>query len=170
MDVNGILSVFVKDKGIGKEQSICIEVFIGLSKDEIVCMKVEVEVNVDVDCQVCECIEKFNGVENLVFQMEKQLKEFGEKFFVDKKEVIEKVVVDLKVVCEVEDISVIDQYMEMLNVVWQVVSQEMYQVIQDVQVNGIGVEGVVGDVVGVNVGGKDVEDVIDVEYEEVEDK
>lgn len=67
MDVNGILMVVFKDKGIGKEQFICIEVFIGFFQEEIVCMKVEVEVNVDEDKKVKECIEKMNVVDNLVF-------------------------------------------------------------------------------------------------------
>lgn len=170
MDANGILSVSAKDKGTGKEQSIRIEASTGLSKDEIARMKAEAEANADADRQVRERIEKLNGAENLVFQTEKQLKEFGEKLPADKKEAIEKAAADLKAAREAEDISAIDQHMETLNAAWQAASQEMYQATQDAQANGAGAEGAAGGAAGANAGGKDAEDVTDVEYEEVEDK
>ena len=168
MDANGILSVSAKDKGTGKEQSIRIEASTGLSKDEIARMKAEAEANADADRQARERIDKLNAAENLVFQTDKQLSEFGDKLPADKKEAIEKAAADLKAAREAEDEAGIDQHMETLNAAWQAASQEMYQATQEAQANGAGPEGAAGgDAAG---GGNDAEDVTDVEYEEVEDK
>ena len=168
MDANGILSVSAKDKGTGKEQSIRIEASTGLSKDEIARMKAEAEANSDADRQARERIDKLNAAENLVFQTDKQLSEFGDKLPADKKEAIEKAAADLKAAREAEDEAGIDQHMETLNAAWQAASQEMYQATQEAQANGAGPEGAAGgDAAG---GGNDAEDVTDVEYEEVEDK
>ena len=167
MDANGILSVSAKDKGTGKEQSIRIEASTGLSKDEIARMKAEAEANADADRQARERIDKLNAAENLVFQTDKQLSEFGDKLPADKKEAIEKAAADLKAAREAEDEAGIDQHMEALNNAWQAASQEMYQATQEAQANGgASAEGATGDAAG----GNDAEDVTDVEYEEVEDK
>lgn len=167
MDANGILSVSAKDKGTGKEQSIRIEASTGLSKDEIARMKAEAEANADADRQARERIDKLNGAENLVFQTEKQLSEFGDKIPAEKKEAIEKAAADLKAAREAEDEAGIDQHMETLNAAWQAASQEMYQATQEAQANGANPEGGAEGAAG---GGNDAEDVTDVEYEEVEDK
>jgi molecular chaperone DnaK len=169
MDANGILSVSAKDKGTGKEQSIRIEASTGLSKEEIARMKAEAEANADTDRQAKERIEKLNGAENLVFQTEKQLKEFGEKLPAEKKEAIEKAAADLKAAKDAEDIDGIDKHMETLNAAWQEASQEMYQATQEAGANGESTAdaGAAGDAKG---GATEAEDVTDVEYEEVEDK
>ncbi|MEM1215050.1 MAG: molecular chaperone DnaK, partial [Bacteroidota bacterium] len=127
MDANGILSVSAKDKGTGKEQSIRIEASTGLSKDEIARMKAEAEANADEDRQVRERIEKMNQADTLVFQTEKQLKEFGDKLPDDKKGAIEKAAADLKAAKEADDEAGVDTHMEALNAAWQAASQEMYQ-------------------------------------------
>ena len=167
MDANGILSVSAKDKGTGKEQSIRIEASTGLSKDEIARMKAEAEANADSDRQARERIDKLNAAENLVFQTDKQLQEFGDKLPADKKEAIEKAAADLKAAREAEDEAGIDQHMEILNAAWQAASQEMYQATQEAQANGGNAEGAADGTAG---GDNDAEDVTDVEYEEVEDK
>lgn len=167
MDANGILSVSAKDKGTGKEQSIRIEASTGLSKDEIARMKAEAEANADADRQARERIDKLNAAENLVFQTDKQLQEFGDKLPADKKEAIEKAAADLKAAREAEDEAGIDQHMEALNAAWQAASQEMYQATQEAQANGANPEGAADGAAG---GNNTAEDVTDVEYEEVEDK
>lgn len=169
MDANGILSVSAKDKGTGKEQSIRIEASTGLSKEEIARMKAEAEANADTDRQAKERIEKLNGAENLVFQTEKQLKEFGEKLPAEKKEAIEKAAADLKAAKDAEDIDGIDKHMETLNAAWQAASQEMYQATQEAGANGepTADAGATG---GATDGASETEDVTDVEYEEVEEK
>jgi len=167
MDANGILSVSAKDKGTGKEQSIRIEASTGLSKEEIARMKAEAEANADADREAREQVEKLNAAENLVFQTDKQLKEFGDKLPAEKKEVIEKAAQELKAAKEAGDRAGIDKHMEALNAAWQAASQEMYQATQDGQPNG----SPGGDTTGAgDAGSSKAEDVTDVEYEEVEDK
>jgi len=167
MDANGILSVSAKDKGTGKEQSIRIEASTGLSKEEIARMKAEAEANADADREAREQVEKLNAAENLVFQTDKQLKEFGDKLPAEKKEVIEKAAQELKAAKEAGDLAGIDKHMEALNAAWQAASQEMYQATQDGQPNG----SPGGDTTGAgDAGSSKAEDVTDVEYEEVEDK
>ena len=171
MDANGILSVSAKDKGTGKEQSIRIEASTGLSKEEIARMKAEAEANADSDREAKERIEKLNGAENLVFQTEKQLKEYGDKLPAEKKEVIEKAAADLKAAKDAEDMDGIEKHMETLNAAWQAASQEMYQATQEAGADGEPTANAGGSSNGAGAGaGAKAEDVTDVEYEEVEDK
>src|SRR5690606_7302274 len=86
IDSNGILNVSAKDKATGKEQSIRIEASSGLSEDEIAKMKREAEENADADSQAKEKVEKLNKADSMIFQTEKQLKEFGDKLPADKKQ------------------------------------------------------------------------------------
>lgn len=171
MDANGILSVSAKDKGTGKEQSIRIEASTGLSKEEIARMKAEAEANADSDREAKERIEKLNGAENLVFQTEKQLKEYGDKLPAEKKEAIEKAAADLKAAKDAEDMDGIEKHMETLNAAWQAASQEMYQATQEAGADGEPTANAGGSSNGAGAGaGAKAEDVTDVEYEEVEDK
>jgi len=127
IDANGILHVSAKDKGTGKEQSIRIEASSGLSDDEIQKMKAEAEANADADKKVKEEADKLNQADNLVFQTEKQLKEYGDKLPADKKEAIEKAAADLKKAHQEKDFAGIDTHMATLNQMWQEASQHMYQ-------------------------------------------
>ena len=167
MDANGILSVSAKDKGTGKEQSIRIEASTGLSKEEIARMKAEAEANADSDREAKERIEKLNGAENLVFQTEKQLKEYGDKLPAEKKEAIEKAAADLKAAKDAEDIAGIDTHMETLNAAWQAASQEMYQATQEAGANGEPTADA-GAGASNGAGAGAAEDVTDVEYEELD--
>jgi molecular chaperone DnaK len=89
IDANGILNVSAKDKATGKEQNIKIEASSGLSDDEIERMKQEAEANAEADKQVKEEADKVNAADQMIFQTEKQLKEFGEKLSDDKKQPIQ---------------------------------------------------------------------------------
>jgi molecular chaperone DnaK len=126
IDANGILNVSARDKGTGKEQSIRIEASSGLSDDEIERMKKEAKENEESDKQAKERIEKLNNADSLVFQTEKQLKEFGDKIPAEKKAPIEEALTKLKEAHKSEDLAAIDQAMEALNTAWQAASQDIY--------------------------------------------
>ncbi len=137
MDANGILTVSAKDKGTGKEQNIRIEASTGLSQEEIAKMKAEAEANADTDREAREVADKINAADSLVFQTEKQLKEFGDKIPDEKKGAIEDGVAKLKEAHAAQDIAAIDSAMETLNAAWQEASQDMYAATQE----GAGAEG-----------------------------
>ncbi len=126
IDANGILHVHAKDKATGKEQSIRIEASSGLSDAEIEKMKKEAEANADEDKKARESVDKLNQADGLIFQVEKQMKELGDKLPADKKEPIEGALADLKKSFEAKDMDGIDKHMEALNTIFQAASQEMY--------------------------------------------
>ena len=133
IDANGILNVTAKDKGTGKSQNIRIEASSGLSEDEINKMKAEAEANAEADKKEKERIEKINNADALVFQTEKQLKEYGDKVPADKKEPIEKALQELKDAHKAQDIPSIDAATEKLNNAWQAASEEIYKATQEAQ-------------------------------------
>ncbi|WP_299583305.1 molecular chaperone DnaK [uncultured Sunxiuqinia sp.] len=126
IDANGILHVHAKDKATGKSQSIRIEASSGLSDDEIQKMKTEAEANADADQKAREKVDKMNQADGLIFQTEKQLKEFGDKLPADKKGPIEAALNKLKEAHKAEDLDAIDAATAELNQVFQAASQEMY--------------------------------------------
>jgi len=130
IDANGILHVSAKDKATGKEQSIRIEASSGLSKDEIEKMKREAEANADADRKARETVDKLNAADQLIFQTEKQLKEFGDKIPAEKKAPIESALADLKSANEAKDVDRCDAAMNTLNTAWQAASQDMYNATQ----------------------------------------
>ncbi len=130
MDANGILNVSAKDKGTGKQQSIRVEAGTGLSKDEIARMKQEAEMNAESDRMVRENAEKLNQADGLVFQTEKQLKEYADKIPADKKEAIEKACAELKTAHQAQDFTTLDTAIANLNNAWQAASQDMYNATQ----------------------------------------
>jgi molecular chaperone DnaK len=170
IDANGILNVSAKDKGTGKEQSIRIEASTGLSKDEIARMKAEAEANADSDREARERADKMNTADSLIFQTEKQLKEYGDKIPAEKKGAIDTALNELKEAHKAQDLAQIDAATEKLNTAWQNASQEMYQAAQEAGGQGQGPEaGAQGN--GEGAGGSDsADDVTDVEFEEVDDK
>ena len=166
IDANGIMNVSAKDKGTGKEQKIRIEASSGLTEEEIDKMKKEAEANAEADKEEKERIEKLNQADSLVFQTEKQLKEFGDKLSEGNKTAIEGALDKLRKAHESKDIPQIDSAMEELNNAWQAASQEIYAAQQGAQ--GEGPQGSAsGDAAG---GTESGDDVSDVEYEEVDDK
>ncbi|MBK8044968.1 MAG: molecular chaperone DnaK [Haliscomenobacter sp.] len=167
MDANGILSVSAKDKGTGKEQRVRIEASTGLTEAEIARMRTEAAQFADEDRKTRERVDKLNSADSLIFQTDKQLKEYGEKISPDKKAAIESALNQLREAHKAEDLDRIDQAMEALNAAWQAASQEMYQA-------GAGAEAGAGDPgqgdSSQSKGGASADDVTDVEYEEVDDK
>ncbi|MEZ4906529.1 MAG: molecular chaperone DnaK [Saprospiraceae bacterium] len=127
IDANGILNVTAKDKGTGKEQNIRIEASTGLTQEEIDRMKKEAETNAETDRKEKEKIDKLNAADSLVFQTEKQLKEFGDKIPADKKSAIESALTELKEAHKMQDLTMVDNATNKLNEVWQAASQDMYQ-------------------------------------------
>src|SRR5438270_1399622 len=108
IDANGILHVTARDKGTGKEQKIRIEAGSGLSKDEIEKMKAEAKANEATDKVEKERVEKLNKADSLIFQTEKQLKEYGDKIPADKKAPIETALNKLKEAHKSQDVSAVD--------------------------------------------------------------
>jgi len=126
IDANGILNVSAKDKATGKQQSIRIEASSGLTDADIQRMKDEAKANEETDKQAREKVDKLNSADSLIFQTEKQLKEFGDKIPADKKAPIEAALEKLKEAHKNQDIDAIDVAMAELNTVFQAASQEMY--------------------------------------------
>lgn len=126
IDANGILHVTAKDKGTGKEQKIRIEAGSGLTKEEIEKMKNEAKMNEAADKAERERIEKLNMADSLVFQTEKQLKEYGEKIPAEKKTAIETAVTKLKEAHKAQDMPAIESATTELNNAWTAASQDIY--------------------------------------------
>ncbi len=126
IDANGILNVSAKDKATNKQQSIRIEASSGLSEEEIKRMKAEAEANADADKKLKEEAEKINQADGMIFQVEKALKENGEKLPADKKGEIENALKELKEAHASKNIPAIDKVMEKLNTVFQAASADMY--------------------------------------------
>jgi len=127
IDANGILHVSAKDKGTGKEQKIKIEAGSGLSKDEIEKMKAEAKANEATDKAAREKVDKLNQADGLIFQTEKQLKEFGEKIPADKKGAIESALAKVKEAHKSQDADAIDKSIAELNTAWTAASEDMYK-------------------------------------------
>jgi len=166
IDANGILHVAAKDKGTGKEQKIRIEASSGLTDAEIQKMKQEAQANAENDKREKEKVEKVNQADSLIFQTEKQMKEFGDKLSDGNKTAINGALEQLKVAHASKDLTAIDSAMTALNAAWQAASQEMYAAS-----GGAGQPGAqpnAGDAgnssQGGSTGGGDAQDV---EYEEV---
>jgi molecular chaperone DnaK len=121
IDSNGILSVHAK------EQKIRIEAGSGLSKEEIEKMKAEAKANEATDKEAREKVEKLNQADSLIFQTEKQFKEFGDKISADKKEPIEAALTKLKEAHKNQDIPAIDAAMAEMNTAWTAASEEIYK-------------------------------------------
>ncbi|MFN6090418.1 MAG: molecular chaperone DnaK [Cyclobacteriaceae bacterium] len=163
IDANGILHVAAKDKGTGKEQKIRIEASSGLTDAEIQKMKQEAAANAESDKTEQEKVENINQADSLVFQTEKQLKEFGDKLSEGNKSAINGALIKLKEAHASQDLAAIDTAMNALNTAWTAASQEMYaqggQPSAEAQPNP-GADANAGNTTG----GADAQDV---EYEEV---
>ncbi|MGB5362883.1 MAG: molecular chaperone DnaK [Aureibaculum sp.] len=165
IDANGIIHVTAKDKGTGKEHNIRIEASSGLTDDEIKKMKADAEANADADKKAKETAEKINGADAMIFQTEKQLKEFGDKLSADKKGPIEAALEELKKAHESKDLAQIDAAMEKINEAWKVASEEMYKAQQESQATGAEGPADAGDA-----GATEGDDVQDVDFEEVKEE
>jgi molecular chaperone DnaK len=131
IDANGILHVTAKDKGTGKEQKIRIEAGSGLSKEEVEKMKAEAKANEATDKAEKERVEKVNQADSMIFQTEKQLKEYGDKIPGDKKAPIEAALNKLREAHKSQDLPQIDAAMTEMNTAWTAASEDMYKATQD---------------------------------------
>ena len=127
IDANGIINVSATDKATNKTQDIRIEASSGLTEEEIEKMKKDAEANADADAKAKETADKLNSADAMIFQTEKQLKEFGDKLSEDKKKPIEDALDELKKAYETKDIAVIDPALEKINEAWKSASEEMYK-------------------------------------------
>jgi len=163
IDANGIMNISAKDKGTGKQQSIKIEASSGLSDEEIKRMKAEAEENAEADNKKREEVETINKADSLIFQTERQMKEYGDKIPADKKQGIEDALTELKAEFEARNIQNLEPAMEKLNNVFQAASQDMY--------NATNAEGGnAGDAGADQSAGNSNDEVTDVDFEEVKDK
>jgi molecular chaperone DnaK len=163
IDANGIMNISAKDKGTGKQQSIKIEASSGLSDEEIKRMKAEAEANAESDNKKREEVETINKADSLIFQTERQMKEYGDKIPADKKQGIEDALTELKAEFEARNIQNLEPAMEKLNNVFQAASQDMY--------NATNAEGGnAGDAGADQSTGNPNDEVTDVDFEEVKDK
>jgi molecular chaperone DnaK len=158
IDANGILHVTAKDKGTGKEQKIHIEAGSGLSKEEVERMKAEAKANESADKAEREKVDKINQADSLLFQTEKQLKEYGDKIPADKKAVIEQAAEKLKEAHQSQDLAAIDAQLAALNTAWTAASEDMYKATQGNPQGGAPQP---------EAGSQPAEDVTDVPFEEV---
>jgi molecular chaperone DnaK len=164
IDANGILHVTAKDKGTGKEQKIRIEAGSGLSKEEIEKMKSEAKAHEAEDKVAREKVDKLNQADSLIFQTEKQLKEFGDKVSSDKRAPIEAALAKLKEAHKLQDVKAIDTALAEMNTAWTAASEELYKAQQ--AAGGAGAQSTAdsGDAQQPNQGNDTVEDA---QFEEV---
>ena len=155
------MNISAKDKGTGKEQSIKIEASSGLTDEEIARMKAEAEANAEADQKARENVEMINKADSLIFQTERQLKEYGDKISEDKKQPIEDALAALKVEFEAKNMENLEPAMEKLNEVFQAASEEMYAAANE------GGDAGAGDDAGAE--GTPEDEVTDVDFEEVEE-
>ncbi len=167
IDANGIIKVSASDKASGKSQDIRIEASSGLTDEEIQKMKQEAEANADADKKAKEEVDKLNSADQMIFQTEKQLSEFGEKLSADKKAPIESSLEELKKAHESKDLALIDAALEKINEAWKNASEEMYKAQAESQQGAAGQAPPEGEAESANAAGGD--DVQDVDFEEVKE-
>lgn len=163
IDANGIIKVSATDKATNKSQDIRIEASSGLTEEEIAKMKADAEANAESDKAAKEKVDKLNEADAMIFQTEKQLKEFGDKLSDDKKKPIEEALEELKKAHASQDLATIQPALDKINEAWKTASEEMYKAQADAQGAPTGDAGA-GAEQGSNTENSDVEDV---DFEEV---
>tara|TARA_R110002012_G_scaffold41736_7_gene114146 strand:- start:16753 stop:18669 length:1917 start_codon:yes stop_codon:yes gene_type:complete len=166
IDANGIIKVSAEDKATGKKQDIRIEASSGLTEEEIKKMKADAEANAESDKNAKEKVEKLNEADGMIFQTEKQLKEFGDKLSDDKKKPIEEALEELKKAYETKEVETIQPALDKINEAWKTASEEMYKAQAEQQGAPTGDAGA-GAEQGSTGGGSENSDVEDVDFEEV---
>lgn len=161
IDANGIIKVSAEDKATGKKQDIRIEASSGLTEDEIKKMKADAEANAESDKKAKETADKLNSADQMIFQTEQQLEEFGDKLPADKKAPIEEALTALKTAYASRDIAQIDPALEKLNTMWTAASEDMYKAQAASQ------DAAPGPDTGKQQTNADTSDVEDVDFEEV---
>ena len=162
IDANGLIHVTALDKATNKSQDIRIEASSGLTEEEIEKMKKEAEANADADKKAKEQVDTLNNADAMIFQTEKQLKEFGDKLSDDKKKPIQDSLEALKKAYESKDVDAITPALDSINEAWKNASEEMYKAQAD---QGASEDGQAD--AGASAGETNDEDVEDVDFEEV---
>jgi molecular chaperone DnaK len=162
IDANGIIKVTAVDKASGKSKDIRIEASSGLTEEEIKRMKQEAEANAEADKIAKEKIDTLNEADAMIFQTEKQLKEFGDKLSDDKKKPIEDALAELKKAFEAKDVDAVKPSLEKINEAWKVASEEMYKAQAEAQQGAP-----TGEAGGTQDNSSESSDVEDVDFEEV---
>ena len=163
IDANGIINVSALDKATNKSQDIRIEASSGLTEEEIEKMKKDAEANADADQKAKEEVDKLNSADQMIFQTEKQLSEFGDKLSDEKKKPIESSLEDLKKAHESKDLDKIEGALNTINEAWKNASEEMYEA----QADGAAQPGAENQASNSSKDSKD--DVQDVDFEEVKE-
>ncbi|WGK64145.1 molecular chaperone DnaK [Croceiramulus getboli] len=165
IDANGIIKVSATDKATNKSQDIRIEASSGLTEEEIEKMKAEAEANAEADKKAKEAVDKVNEADAMIFQTEKQLKEFGDKLSDDKKKPIEEALTELKAAFETKNPDAIQPALDKINEAWKAASEEMYKAQAEAQGGAAQPEGdASADTSSASDSSSDVEDV---DFEEV---
>jgi molecular chaperone DnaK len=167
IDSNGILNVSAKDKATAKTQSIRIEASSGLSDAEIKRMKDEAAANAETDKREREKVDKLNAADSLIFQTEKQIKDYGDKLPADKKSEIEAALEELRNAHKSQDLTAVDAAMAKLNGIWQKASEEMYK---NTEPSGAEQAHAGGQHNASDQSASGNDEVTDVDFEEVDDK
>ncbi len=168
IDANGIIHVSAEDKATGKKQDIRIEASSGLTEEEIEKMKAEAEANAEADKKAKEKIDKLNEADSMIFQTEKQLKEFGDKISDDKKKPVEEALEGLKKAYASKELEQIQPALDNINEAWKNASEEMYKAQQQAQQNGSAAQGADQEQAQQNANAESKgDDVEDVDFEEV---
>ncbi len=131
IDANGLIQVTALDKATNKSQDIRIEASSGLTEEEIERMRQEAEANADADKKAKEQVDVLNNADQMIFQTEKQLKEFGDKLSDDKKAPVEAALETLKKAYEAKDLEAIKPALDTINEAWKQASEEMYKAQQE---------------------------------------
>ena len=169
IDANGIINVSALDKATNKSQDIRIEASSGLTEEEIEKMKKDAEANAEADSKAKEEADKLNSADQMIFQTEKQLKDFGDKLSDDKKKPIESALEDLKKAYESKDLEKIDETLNAINEAWKNASEEMYKAQAESGAGQHGEGGSASDNQNANTDSKG-DDVQDVDFEEVKEE
>lgn len=127
IDANGIIHVTAQDKATSKSQNIRIEASSGLTQEEINRMKREAELNAETDRKAKERVDKLNEADTMIFQTEKQLKEFGDKLSADNRTAIETALSELKKAYETKEIEAVEPALNRVNEAWKNASEELYK-------------------------------------------
>ena len=168
IDANGIINVSALDKATNKSQDIRIEASSGLTEEEIEKMKKDAEANAEADSKAKEEVDKLNSADQMIFQTEKQLKDFGDKLSDDKKKPIESALEDLKKAYESKDLEKIDETLNAINEAWKNASEEMYKAQAESGADQTG-DGPASNSQNTNTDSKG-DDVQDVDFEEVKEE
>ncbi|MDA8575030.1 molecular chaperone DnaK [Alphaproteobacteria bacterium] len=165
IDANGIVNVSAKDKATGKEQQIRIQASGGLSDDDIERMVQDAEENAADDQKRRELVEARNQADSTIHATEKTLSDFGDKVSEAERKTIEDAIGDLKTAMEGEDIADITARLEALQQASMKLGEAVYKAQQEAEEQGA--EGGDGNSTGP---GNNNDDVVDADFEEVDDQ